>query len=155
MYEYSSEELEAGKVYAITHTNTSTTMLNRTLHSLRPVARAAPALFRSAGPAMATRLHCQVPCGIFDDPVRVELMKEDAATVRKAMVQINELSGEGTALALNQATRWIIVKEDSAKNIITTVRCALGIRTRTHQTPPSPHFPSSVPFAASTCSPSA
>ena len=86
----------------------------------------------------------QVPCGIFDDPVRVELMKEDAATVRKAMVQINDLSGQGTPLALNQvhdtahgshiptgpqdavlhlqATRWITVKEDSAKNIITTVR---------------------------------
>jgi hypothetical protein len=108
-------------------------MLNRTLHALRPsVTRASPALFRSVGPAIATRFHCQVPCGIFDDPVRVELMKEDAATVRKAMVQINELSGEGTALALNQATRWIIVKEDSAKNIITTVRFAF---LRTHPTP--------------------
>jgi len=62
-----------------------------------------------------------VPCGIFDDPVRVELMKEDAATVRKAMVQINELAGAPSAQSLNQATRWIIVKEDSAKNIITTV----------------------------------
>ena len=59
-------------------------------------ARAAPALFT------ATRGHCQVPCGIFDDPVRVELMKEDAATVRKAMIQINELAGTPSAQSLNQ-----------------------------------------------------
>ncbi len=49
----------------------------------------------------AVRSHCQVPCGIFDDPARVEALKEDAATVRKAMVQINEL-GTGSALSLNQ-----------------------------------------------------
>ena len=72
-------------------------------------------------PAALVRCHCQVPCGIFDDPVRVTLLKEDAATVRKAMVQINELSTAGTALALNQSTRWIVTKEDAAKNIITTV----------------------------------
>jgi hypothetical protein len=83
------------------------------------------ALFRphALGPRAvlgAVRGHCQVPCGIFDDPVRVEMIKEDAATVRKAMVQINELSG-GDALALNQAVRWINTKEDHAKNIITTV----------------------------------
>ena len=71
-------------------------------------------------PALS-RAHCQVPCGIFDDPVRVTQLKEDAATVRKAMVQINDLSGAGTALALNQATRWIITKEDHAKSIISTV----------------------------------
>jgi hypothetical protein len=72
-------------------------------------------------PAALVRGHCQVPCGIFDDPVRVTLLKEDAATVRKAMVQIDELSTAGTALALNQATRWVATKEDAAKNIITTV----------------------------------
>jgi len=66
------------------------------------------------------RGHCQVPCGIFDDPARVEALKEDAATVRKAMVQINELAGAPSALSLNQATRWIMTKEEHAKNIITT-----------------------------------
>ena len=49
------------------------------------------------------RAHCQVPCGIFDDPARVDALKEDAATVRKAMVQINEL-GTGSSLAVNQAS---------------------------------------------------
>lgn len=70
----------------------------------------------------AVRGHCQVPCGIFDDPARVEALKEDAATVRKAMVQINELAGAPSALSLNQATRWIMTKEEHAKNIITTAR---------------------------------
>ena len=79
---------------------------------------------RSRVPALApravlSRAHCQVPCGIFDDPARVEALKEDAATVRKAMVQINEL-GTSTPLALNQSVRWITTKEEHAKNIITT-----------------------------------
>ena len=82
--------------------------------------RLAPSSLRAV-PALFVRGHCQVPCGIFDDPNRVVQLKEDAATVRKAMVQINELSGAGTALSLNQATRWILTKEDHAKSIITTV----------------------------------
>ena len=52
---------------------------------------------------LGVRSHCQVPCGIFDDPARVAALKEDAATVRKAMVQINEL-GTAAPLALNQVT---------------------------------------------------
>ena len=75
-------------------------------------------------PAALTRAHCQVPCGIFDDPVRVTLLKEDAATVRKAMVQINELSTSvsgGEALALNQATRWVLTKDEAAGTLLTTV----------------------------------
>jgi len=75
-------------------------------------------VLRAAG---AARGHCQVPCGIFDDPARVSALKEDAATVRKAMVQINELTATGGALAINQATRWVMTKEDHAKSIITTV----------------------------------
>lgn len=67
---------------------------------------AAPTMRRALAPQSLARLgavrtHCQVPCGIFDDPARVTALKEDAATVRKAMVQINEL-GTATPLALNQ-----------------------------------------------------
>jgi len=72
-------------------------------------------------PAALVRCHCQVPCGIFDDDVPVNSVKKDATPVHKAMVQINELSTAGTALALNQATRWVVTKEDAAKNIISTV----------------------------------
>ena len=63
----------------------------------------APA-FAAASPCASSgvRCHCQVPCGIFDDGARVAALKEDAATIRKAMVQINELSAEPGPLALNQ-----------------------------------------------------
>ena len=73
------------------------------LSMLRPATTqlaAKGSMLRAAG---IVRSHCQVPCGIFDDPVRVALLKEDAATVRKAMVQINELAEKpADALALNQ-----------------------------------------------------
>ena len=69
----------------------------------------------------AVRSHCQVPCGIFDDPARVDALKEDAATVRKAMVQINELSATVNAQNINQMTRWINTKEEHASKIITLV----------------------------------
>ena len=32
--------------------------------------------------------HCQVPCGIYDDAVRVVQIEEDIATIRKAMGMI-------------------------------------------------------------------
>ena len=90
-------------------------------HSMLRLARVSRAPRLAPAALGALRQHCQVPCGIFDDPVRVTMLQEDAATVRKAMVQIEELSAAGTALSLNQATRWVMTKEDHAKSIITTV----------------------------------
>ena len=93
---------------------------------LRAAARLAPNSLAprlpvaALGPAGA-RWHCQVPCGIFDDPVRVTLLKEDASTVRKAMGQITELAAKGDGLSVNQATRWVVAKEEAASNIITAV----------------------------------
>ena len=57
---------------------------------------------------LSVRSHCQVPCGIFDDPARVAALKEDAATVRKAMVQINELSSDSSPLAFNQVLNALV-----------------------------------------------
>merc|ERR1712110_253115 len=65
--------------------------------------------------------HCQVPCGIFDDPKTVAEVREACATIRKAMVQINELSGEITAQNINQMTRWVNTKEEHCGKIITLV----------------------------------
>mmetsp|Transcript_69517 Transcript_69517/g.145193 ORF Transcript_69517/g.145193 Transcript_69517/m.145193 type:complete len:210 (-) Transcript_69517:349-978(-) len=65
--------------------------------------------------------HCQVPCGIFDDPKLVTELLEAVATVKKAMVQINELSANMNALNINQMTRWINTKEEHASKIITLV----------------------------------
>ncbi len=65
--------------------------------------------------------HCQVPCGIYDDAARVARMYEDAATIEKAMVKMQDLAGKNDAQSANQLTRWIITKENHALNIITTV----------------------------------
>lgn len=65
--------------------------------------------------------HCQVPCGIYDDPMRIAMMHEDATTIGKAVAQIKELTGKHDPLALNQAARWVATKEDHATHIIDVV----------------------------------
>jgi len=65
--------------------------------------------------------HCQVPCGIFDDPRIVLEIREDCATIRKAMVQISELGAAMTAQNFNQMTRWINTKEEHCAKIIDTI----------------------------------
>ncbi|HNO77946.1 MAG TPA: superoxide dismutase [Ni] [Phycisphaerae bacterium] len=65
--------------------------------------------------------HCQVPCGIYDDAARVTRMKEDATTIEKAIKNINELSGQHDAQALNQAVRWVNTKEEHASHIIEVI----------------------------------
>merc|ERR1711912_39299 len=63
--------------------------------------------------------HCQVPCGIFDDPKLVCEIREAVDTIAKAMAQINELHAAGTAIAFNQMTRWVNTKEEHCGKIIT------------------------------------
>jgi nickel superoxide dismutase len=65
--------------------------------------------------------HCQVPCGIYDDHARIARLKEDAATIAKAVAQITELAGKHDPKALNQAVRWVTAKEEHASNIIEVV----------------------------------
>ncbi len=77
-------------------------------------------LLIALAPQMAAA-HCQVPCGIYDDAARVARMYEDAATIEKAMVKMQDLAGKTDAQSANQFTRWVITKETHASNIITTV----------------------------------
>ena len=65
--------------------------------------------------------HCQVPCGIYDDHARVQAMLEDAATVDKAAMMINELAGKTDPQSVNQAVRWVMNKEQHAQNVIATI----------------------------------
>jgi len=62
--------------------------------------------------------HCQVPCGIFDDPKLVAEVKEAIATITKAMNEVNRLFATKTPLAFNQMTRWVNTKEEHCKKII-------------------------------------
>jgi len=68
-----------------------------------------------------SQAHCQVPCGIYDDQARINRLREDAATVAKAVKNISELSGQRDAQSMNQAVRWINTKEDHATHIIDVV----------------------------------
>jgi hypothetical protein len=66
-------------------------------------------------------------------------VKEDCATIRKAMVQIGELHAKGDAQSFNQMTRWVLTKETHAKHIISTVsEYCLCQRVKPHTAPKSP-----------------
>ena len=65
--------------------------------------------------------HCQVPCGIFDDPAMVGEIKQHAATIRKSMMQSKDLHATGDLQSMNQIIRWINTKEDHCAKIITTI----------------------------------
>ena len=64
--------------------------------------------------------HCQVPCGIYHDPMRISMMEEDLETITKAMQEIKAHSKETQdPQTLNQLVRWINEKERSCGNIQT------------------------------------
>ena len=59
--------------------------------------------------------HCQVPCGIYDDALRIHQIQEHIETITKAMHQVEALSDQGNnALNANQQVRWINTKEEHA-----------------------------------------
>ena len=60
--------------------------------------------------------HCEVPCGIYNDSVRVLLLKEHAATIEKAMNQINE-GAKTEPMNHNQMIRWVMNKEKHAEEM--------------------------------------
>jgi nickel superoxide dismutase len=62
-----------------------------------------------------------MPCGIYDDPARIAQIREDAATIDKAIRNINKLAGSHSGTDFNQAVRWITTKEHHATNIIEVV----------------------------------
>ncbi len=72
------------------------------------------------GPSRAYA-HCQVPCGIYGDQTRFEILAEHITTIEKAIKQIKALSGDGKDDA-NQRVRWVLAKDDHADkfaNIVT------------------------------------
>ena len=60
--------------------------------------------------------HCEIPCGIYDDSVRIKLIKEHMATIEKSMNSIIEIS-ESAQPDYNQLVRWINNKEEHAEKI--------------------------------------
>ncbi len=60
--------------------------------------------------------HCEIPCGIYDDELRIQLIKEDIQTIEKSIAQIIELS-KASPVNYNQLVRWIDNKEEHANKI--------------------------------------
>ena len=64
--------------------------------------------------ASSVAAHCEIPCGIYDDELRIKLMAEHVTTMEKSMKQIVTLSQQ-QPMNYNQLARWVINKEDHAK----------------------------------------
>jgi len=67
----------------------------------------------------AALAHCQVPCGIYDDSMRITMLREDATTIRKAITSMEGLmQDQGHPLhGFNQGVRWISEKDETATNV--------------------------------------
>lgn len=66
--------------------------------------------------SVKTMPHCEIPCGIYTDQLRIEMIKEHITTIEKAMVQIEELSS-AEDINYNQLVRWITTKDYHARLI--------------------------------------
>ncbi len=64
--------------------------------------------------------HCQIPCGIYNDQLRIKLMNEHVTTIEKGMKQINALS-QNPEQTINQVVRWINNKDDHADQLAVIV----------------------------------
>ena len=60
--------------------------------------------------------HCQIPCGIYDDPARFSLMAEHITTIEKAMKTIIDLSNQKKP-DYNQLVRWVHNKDEHADEL--------------------------------------
>jgi len=71
------------------------------------------AAFLSASVASS---HCEIPCGIYDDGLRVKQIREHITTIEKSMHRI-VLLGKETPPNHNQMIRWVSNKEHHAGEI--------------------------------------
>ncbi|UCH90033.1 MAG: superoxide dismutase [Thermoplasmata archaeon] len=67
-------------------------------------------------PASGLLCHCEIPCGIYNDELRIFIIEEHVDTIEKSMKMILKLKEEGN-LNYNQIVRWINNKEYHAESI--------------------------------------
>jgi len=73
-------------------------------------------LFILIGTLVPVFAHCQVPCGIYDDAMRIKMISEHITTIEKAMNQIETLSSQ-QPVNYNQIVRWVVNKEKHAEEL--------------------------------------
>lgn len=59
--------------------------------------------------------HCQIPCGVYDDTMRVKMIEEHTLTILKSMNYIS--MNQNDLEKQNQVTRWVLNKEQHAQEI--------------------------------------
>ncbi|UCD06156.1 MAG: superoxide dismutase [candidate division WOR-3 bacterium] len=60
--------------------------------------------------------HCEIPCGVYGDEMRLEMIREHITTIERSMQMIRELSAEADR-NYNQIVRWVTNKEEHANHI--------------------------------------
>lgn len=66
--------------------------------------------------------HCQVPCGIYGDELKLAELAQHVETVQKAATQIQALAGKTDAQSVQQVVRWTHNKEAHAELIMTAMQ---------------------------------
>lgn len=64
----------------------------------------------------SVKAHCEIPCGIYGDSLRISLLYEHIETIEKSMNKINELSAAEDE-DYHMIVRWVINKEEHAKEL--------------------------------------
>ena len=94
--------------------------MNKKLASL-PATGFILAVMLTAITPQKTQAHCQIPCGIYNDNVRVVMMLEDVETLDKSVHMMEELAAKDDVQSGNQFARWVTNKETHAQQIIETI----------------------------------
>ncbi len=91
-----------------------------------------PRLFAPAAVALALTLgvaqpapvfgHCQVPCGIYGDELKLAELAQHVETAHKAATQIQALAGKTDAQSVQQVIRWTHNKETHAELIMAAMQ---------------------------------
>lgn len=68
------------------------------------------------GAAAFVCAHCEIPCGIYDDPMRMKMIYEHIATLDKSVHEINHLN-EAEKPNYNQLIRWVDNKDSHADQL--------------------------------------
>ena len=64
--------------------------------------------------------HCQIPCGIYGDEMRFQMLEEHITTIEKSMKLITELSADPGNNG-NQLVRWVMNKDSHADEMASIV----------------------------------
>lgn len=64
--------------------------------------------------------HCQIPCGIYDDAMRIQTLNEHITTIDKSMTQIVDLAADENK-NYNHIVRWVNNKEHHANHFMEIV----------------------------------